>query len=1280
MGLNIDLTFDLVNKIKYDFISDPLGGELGWAGILPPFFTVDPALYGTDTPYINWDSIGLTIATQAEYDALAAILYAITDLYPSSSSGDSSSSGSSSSSAEPRNFLDNLAIFNAWIMVNIFPPANLRDIAPREDLPLSYSNRALFALQQVRDRRDPNGETNLERNPFYYVGAYPSDPIGIPESRFEAATYSLVTSQGANFIKNYESYREIRTRAGDYPLCANEALVGYCPNNTFGNGRKLVPQHIPYQLTYGRSLDWAPQDINGRTTFQFQVMDNNYGLFYDPADEDIAPTGQENLDVKALFLTNYLPESSVGPGEKDADGYYNGTGYRNASSKAPTIRTPTSTVTLIPEELPIAGPIFNGLDTISIKVTKHNIVRGSTVRLKGWGNSYDGDYVALGFTTRDFIILQQTYDSGLVSLPSSALVQLLDASAWVDTAAITTLDFTTDFQDIISEFCSNSSSSSCDISDASNYNFKTYLDNGPGLDPDYDSVTLLSQEAITKLVEFGGYSKYLSDSWVNIETLQKRQTDYFGVEDGVLPASIYETKTFECDTAVADDNGKSQFTLFDDENGNNPDFSIDDVVKFDGAGATEFPGKYTISSIDLVNQTITLNVGFTTVSIGSGTFMVKLPRFTLAGDCFNGTSLMLDTAFKALDNQRALMEKNGTALSFFGSVGFFDVQQRLYEALSTLQSEIQLNFNKIEKQIEERITLTENSLISIPDLVNSKGAIGSLETNSVVLDPDKSLTDNLPAPVTSGVVSRIVFDKIPKDISSAEEIGIMTQNGFWTAKIFGLFGRMDQANIAITNNLEIPEKFSAVIQDGLLDLASVAGIQNASNITQNVVTVPTTDETTHINIAPAMVYNKDEDRIEVSSSYIPQNDIINLKGYDVVVDYPKALPSVAVLADAIRPTSIRFEINLQAINSQTNELLDFSNKIYFKIFGEYQGRYQDLTALMSSEPAGTSYWSLQQREDAAISYSQAEGYSRYEYRKENQKLIGDISFDPALIPLDMLENMAELNGLANKNIDIFLYYKADIVSEGSSSSSSLSSSSSSSTESSDSSSILPICLIPIFLYRFQKSITMKFKYRDFVNFSQILTDIDLNDLHNRVTLEDLTYAVVVGDDSDNVVGMATVHLTDMIPNVNNRLMTIGQYADMLLADIGKPTTFNFSVGPYTLSKTNAGAPLFVPSVRERIAADYRSGKLLKDQTFHVVLDGVTTPWQLFRAIPDRVNSIDLDMLAYIMPIIGSAYRSIREYNNSSTPFPEAGGSYNHLNRYDNPHKEGADGNLNLTYE
>ena len=1225
MPLNTNDLFIVTDKIRYDLVSNPLGGDADWAGIINPYFTVDPALYqfnGSD--YIQWDEIGFVITTQAEYDDLAAILYATPD------------------ATITTNFLDNLAILNAWLLVNVYPPANLVDTGLRTGLPISYNKIAVYALQHLRDRRDTGSNPDYDINVFYYEGS------GFTQGNITPPRFPTVVDNGLELFNNITSFRAERVIHGNYPNCTGgsdpytDSDVGYCNHRAVSLFNEIVPHLVPYQLTYSVSPEWAPQDDCGYTTFTYRVMDNRFLVKYTEYDEGIPLIERNSTLFTHLFNTNYVPTSGVLT--PDDDGYFIGTGFRNVSNVAPAVRAPRSQIGFPVTSSPVYAGIIDGFDIVKITVPNHRISRGEPIELVDLG-LYDGFYSTMPYGDENTIAIR-SIDQGVVVPTGTSVLLLSDAGNWLAADPFNLTDFVTRFQDITldaegnSPLCSSSAPGTVPFNDLTNYLYKIYVDNNPGNWPDYIDVNLFTDAILLAIKEFGGQNNYLNDNWITLEEQLNVTKDYFGFTTGKVPASVIRREIFDLQTAVSNDDGQAELAII-----LNGDFkhtlSAGDFVFIEGTGgtvefSTGYDGQFTVISV--TEDTITINTPITVVTVTSGATIRLLSSFTFSGDLFNGVSLMLDTAFKALKNQDEIKTNNLGAIRDWASVAFFDNQQRLYESISALGDQIKEGFNAIDKKIREEVLLTENSLISILDKTNNGNIVNipDLESGDVNTAPDLSLV-TLPLP--EGSIHRVVFDKIPRGTGSPDDLKNSIANKHWSLDIIGPFARLDQARVSVTDaTVNLGDNYPPQVS-GNLYVKNIPGIRN---IDDNVfiVTNTTTDSlinssltadelnNIHINKTPNITLGE-ENKLLALSSYIPIPNIRNILNYDVTYEYKKALPTTIIYADSVNNSDIRFEFLLKALHQITGDPLDFNSYIEYAIFGEHNGRYTDLTAIF-------------------------DGVFTYNYRPENGILSGKITIDASKVPADFFDNSPEFYSILYKKIDVVLYYE-------------------------DSPIQIPIVTMPVFIYRLQKKINIDLAYKNTLAFDRILNDTDIEP----------TYTIVLGDNLNTVIGKAEISLVDLNSN-SERLLSIGQYVKMLESDIGVSGKFNHSFGPIMAYKSQDKYVRFVAGEQKKILDAYKSGILRKGQMFDVDLEGQIDPWYVFNDIPN-VAAVS-NIFTYIMPAIGNSYRAIREFNGIEVvdkndvnikklvPFLQTSGLFNHLNRFNNPHKDGLNESIKLTYE
>lgn len=1304
MSLNTNDSFSVLDHVRYNFQSNPLGGEPKWAGDLTPFFTVPQEMYDLSNllDNIKWDKLGLSEATQMEYDTFAAILYGVP------------------LAGATHNFIDNLAVFNSWIMVNIYPPSNLLDVGDRAGLPISYNKISVYALQHLRDRRDTDTDLRYDFNVFY-TASLPNEP----QSNVKAPLFPVVVEGGINFLKEDTSYRIARPLNINYPNCTinpdpyDDADLNYCNHIVPIVNTEIVPQLVGYQLTFGRSLDWAPQDTCGRTQFRYTLLDDKFSIVYQPYDEIIPIEERRSTPFVHLFNTNYIP--TLASQAVDQDGYLQGTGFRNSSGTAPSIRAPRSQVGYPGTVAPVFIGTIDGFDISTIFIEDHKITSGEPIELSGF-DLYDGFYTTVPYGDKDNIAIRAS-NLGPIIL-DNPFVFLTNAINWLSRDPLNLTSLLTRYQDVTEDACGQSSicidpppsSSSSGLSSSSasiplicqdlkNYVYKVYVDNNGGDWADYIDVKLFKDAIVIALKEFGGSNQYLKETWVDLADSLNVIKDYFGNRDGIVPKSVVKIEDHELKTMSTDNDGFLQ--IFPKDNGNFiHTISVGEFVEiYDSAGTpdalTGYDGQYEVIEADDVSMTLKQEyIG--SISIPSGAHVKLLAPFTFAGDLFNGVSLMLDTAFKSLSNQDDIRSKNLEDLSSWISTGFFDMQQRLSESISELKFDIRSGFDTIKKKVKEDVALTENSLISIIDESNENGDVGTpeLEDADVNTRPDLSSVD-LPSPV--GAIHRVILDKIPRGVGDPLKLKDAISSFFWQMEINGPFARISQARLKVTSQSIPTDGFYNVVDDPNVRITNVPPVRSISSNDYSVVPATTdilkNDEMTeeekialNSNVVPNVIVDDDSRRISFLSSYRPMDTINSIPLHEISLVFEDALPVSAIHADSNSISRIKFEAKLSGIDIGSGLPLDFNNKIHYRIFGEYDGRYTDITDLISPN---MDFWSQSDRDSFTGSSSSSEGapllfdlasdFSRYEYRVENSSLIGDITIDPANIPQDLFNLNPEMYNHIYKNIDIVLYYQdeeAVVITPSSSSSSSSSSPSSSSSGASSSSSSgsgviepgvatppqIPLVTIPVFIYKVQKRAIIKLAYNPGINFSTLLSD----------TVIDPTYTLVLADDADNIIGSAEFSLVDLMSE-NRRLLSIGQYVDMLESDIGVPGHFNHAVGPYISS--DFSGDFGINKVQQaRIIEDYNKNILRVGQMFHISTDGNLEPWVLFSPLPSVQSSSFIDIFAYIAPAIGNMYRGLREHNDSENPYAQETGFFNHLNRFNNPHRNGVEQGNKLSYE
>ena len=1331
MALNTDDSFILLNKIRHDFSTNLISGEDYWAGVTPPYFTVPSELYTPGaTGSIIWDTLGLADASQAEYDAFAAILYGIEDVYPAQGSSSSSGSG------PVRNFIDNLAIFNGWIMVNIYPPANLRDVYPRDDLPISYNKLAVFALQHLRDRMDSELDLRYDYNVFY------SASLSATETQLNITPplFPVVVENGLDYLVEIPAYRAARAYQAGYPECSGEddpyddTSLLYCNYRTPLNNREIVPQLVGYQLTFFTSDEWAPQDCYGRTSFDYDVLDNRFGIVYTPYDEGIEEEERLETPFQHLFNTVYVPSDGVLT--PDANGYYEGNGFDNTSDKAPNVITPKAKVGFSAVSSPAYIGDKDGASIFLLYAEDHKVIAGEPIELTGFG-SYDGFYTALPYGDAHNIAIAST-DYGEVDV-SSAYIILTDASGWLARDPLELESFLTRYEDLtfdalgneascmssssgVSSSSEDAGSSSSGVSSSSNgtssssgtpsssssgaasnglanYIYQVYTDSVTTSEGwlGYLDVRLFKDAVTEGLREFGGSSTYFADQWIDISTQSSVIKDYFGIQQGVIPRSVIKRESLEIDSSIVSDNG-GYSQLHVQENGSFEHSIIaGDFIELTYAG-TDYNGQYEVREVDETTITIDQEYDAGHAMLSSARYTLLSP-YTLAGDLFNGVSLMLDTAFKALANQDAIRQENLEDITSWVTTGFFDLEQRLLESIYTLKEDIRVGFNVARKKISEDVLLTVSSLISIEDLPNTDGTLANplLELAPVTMTPDLSSVE---LEVATGAIHRLVFDKGPRGVASPTQMNSAITSSLWSVDIVGPFANLEQARVKITTQNIDTDTYDAIIDDEYLRVVNSPAIRNVETDSYRVKSITTdslaTDEMSedekialHSNQIPRIVVDEDNKYIQFLSSYRPMAQVYSIPEYDISLSFNDALPVPAIYGDSNTVASIRFEAELSGIHRLNNTSLDFNNKVKYRIFGEIGGRYTDLTDLLSPY---MGYWSQADRDvlneagssssgDSSL-YAAGSEYSRYEYRVENSVLVGDIAIDPANIPVSFFDNTPEMYNNLYKNVDIVLYYEGEIEEEPTTSSSSYETSSSSapvsssSTLSSSSSSVaeastvkIPIVTIPVYIYRSQKKASIDLAYNGSIGFDALLSD----------TTIDPVYSLVLADNGDNIIGVGEFTLVDLLDN-NRRLVSIGQYSDMLAADVGTPGIFNHGTQEYAALRYTDGDVILSSSNQQKIVSDYLNNKLRVGQLFNIDINGRDEPWILFNGfVADDVNGVS-NIFAHIAPAIGNMYRGLREHNHPTAPYTQADGLYNHINRFDNPHNNGVEQGNKLTYE
>lgn len=1278
MGLNINNAFDLADKINYGFASNPLGGDPNWAGTSSPYFTVSQELYELTGAIdrIKWDELGLLTASQSDYDNFANILYATPD------------------ATSTTNFIDNLAIFHAWLMVMVFPPANLLDIGNRSGLPISYNKLSTYALQHVRDQNDSPSTLLYDSNVFYNA----LSPIDTPQTNIKPPLFSVIVDSGLNFLNTMPVFRNERPWHLNYPVCVGnfdpyeDFDLGYCNHRETGYNSEIFPQLVAYQLTYYTSQSWAPQDDCGRTSFTYRSINDKVRIRYQEFDEGI-PTIERNGTVfKHLFNTNYIP--SDGSITQDIDSYYLGTGYRNPTNIAPGIRAPRSQVGFKITSAPVDIGIIDGFNFVKINIPDHGLARGEPLEIIGL-TPYDGYYYVESHGDVDNIAIKSSY---YPSTPiASSFLYLTNAIKFIGNNPYTDKSFKTRFQDITLDaagnykVCGGPNPPIVPYSGTDNYSYTTYTEQGINW-PYYENVSLFTSDTMLLVKQFGGYTKYLRDSWLTLSEEPKVTKDYFGFNDCEAPASVIRREEQNLDTTVTNNNGLAELAVtFNGEFKHT--YIIGDYVLLENTGGTVsgangYDGSFEI--VDISEDTFTIQAPYFSIALSGGATSKLLSQYTLAGDLFNGTSLMLDAAFKMLAEQSDIRNSNLSNMSDWISTGFFDIQQRLYESIGTINGFIKDAFDTVDRRTKEEVLLTENSLISIEDdfnvnffntitdqngvekNVNYKGSV-EFEERDINTEPSTELIGLNPP---SGSVHRVIYGKMPRGVSSPDSLKNSVSNKLWSLQLVGPLTRTKDTRIKITtNDVEVGDDYASVEEIGNLRVVGkpiITPINGTAQIVRSKTTNSlikdnmTADEllTIHTNVSPAIEKQADGSLTAISS-YIPMPTINSISGHDVNYIYNKALPTTVISFDAnnVKP-SIKFEFSLKA-NSFIGDIpLDFNDYIQFGIFGEIDGRYTDLTDIFSPVQ---NYWSRTDRINNSVSTMQDYydlKFSKYEYRTTDNILIGDIYFDVSRTPRSFFDNTPDMYGILYKRLDIVLYYRDESTSYASSSSSLA-----------QDIIQLPIVTIPVFIYRSQQSVNVDIAYKSGISFDLLLRDTDSDD----------NYKIVLGDTDNQIVGVAPITLVDLINN-GDRLISIGQYVNMLEADIGVSGRYNHNIGPFKVRVDNRSIyKISMPATEKlKIVEAYKKNLLKKGQMFSVEIydprTGITQvdPWYLFNSIPSNSNS-SIDIFAYIAPAIGNMYRGIREHCGSN-PYIQSSGYFNHINRFNNPHKDGSNNNLRLTYE
>lgn len=1283
MPLAIYKDFDMLSSVKYDFTFNLLGGEENWAGIGDDAFTIPSSLLS-----IPWDSLGLHTATLSQYNSIARDLYC-------------------SSPAE--NFIDNIALLNAWAMVNVYPPKNLLDTGWREDLPLSFVSMAKYALQHVKDPLDVEDEDELltyHMNVFWYEGS------GQSELNLNQPKFSQVQNEGFDFFKNVKSYRFLRTLDPNSPTCDFSTGTDYCKYKTPGDDTYIVPQYVPYQLTYSYSSDWAPQDLFGRTGYEWLILAPEFTFNYTPFSE--TPEEETGSSSSGLSSSSSLLESSSSSSSGEAteeaaaltaeldfdDLWYTifagaGSGYDDRAGAGFTSVYPMPQL-----EFSLAGgQAVNVGDAqkFGIYIEDHRITLGDTVKITGTDN-YNGTYVVAQAPSTNLIILSGAFVSEQFS---NGVLTLLDASGWLYRSPKKDVMFRTTFEDITTDVCGiddrvsessssscsssgfSSSSSSCEIPSSSagpyefcpglnvfgNYYYKIYINETPveytcpvdeetaesssssssgcayvvseltGF-PTYRRLNLFKNATMLDLAEFGGYESYLDDTWIRLDQQLETYTDYFGHSDVTVPESIVrrlDENITGSATSAGDTRTRIEILL---TTTTQHSFRTGDIVTI--AGTDNYDGKHTI--MDTSNTAIVINAEYVPETFDEDSDTIKLNApYTFAGDLFNGTSLMIDSANRALAYEEAKRLDHTETIVRYGNVGYFDIVQRMEEALGEIETNMERSFSHFEERIAEEVVLSEDSLISISDITNVNSA------SSSSAGPETSTLENNyanPLPTTStielnapqGIIKNAYYDIMPKAVGNMNEIIAAYNSELWTIKLIGPMINVNPDSVKATRSTPaLGGSFSELTTTGRLRVKYnlIPTVKNSDlSLTPTVESI--TDETTQ-------PYFKIEDnRIKTATFYRRHHTIEAIPNHAVTVTYGEAVDTPYIYGDASIPGTASFDFTIKAINAKTGLDLDFNNKVEFKLYTYYNGAYSDVTDTLSDD---TGRWDASDRTDAGVTWSGANGSNRYRYVSSSNQLAGDIVFDPDDIPSDFFDDAAEDQGILYKVIDIVLFYKDT-----------------------DDEELMPICTLPVFMYKVQYNADVVLKYQDDITFREIMEDDNA----------DNPYYLVIGDKDGKIAGYTEFNLTDFIYNTSNRLLTIGQALDMFDGDLGLDHIYNGNVGPYEMVYSN-GAAEFSQAAIEQIVADYQSGTLQYRHLFRVNYEGVVIPFYVYRALPDNANAAIIDIYSYVAPELGNAYRSIREWNGSQ-PLSQTSGLYSHKNRFENPHRVSGTEGTYLIYE
>jgi len=1294
MPLAINKDFQMADAIKYDFESNLLGGEANWAGIGADDFNIPASLLS-----IPWDSIGLSTATLIEYSSISQDLYC---------------------SDPAENFIDNLALFNAWVMVNVYPPKNLTDTEYRTDLPLSFIGLAKYALQHVKDPLDVEDEQELldyHINVFWYEGSSQSE-LNLNQPKF-----SKVQNEGFDFFKNVKSYRYLRDLDPNSPTCNFSTGTDYCKYKTPGEDRFIVPQYVPYQLTYGYSPRWAPQDLYGRTKHQWLIMAPEFVINYDPFSEieeeaasssscssggssSCSSSQEQALLSSSSCSSSIIEEEGLGLAAVDFDDLWNtifgggGSGYDNRSGQS------FYTIYPLPQlEFSLSGghAISVGDSTkFGLYIPDHRITLGSSVTIRGTDN-YNGTYVVSDAPSANMIILRRTFVSE--TFGTDAMLTLLDATAWLYSNPKKYTIFRTAFEDITLDVCgidnraassssaeevsssslsssSSALSSSCEIPSSSagpyefcpglnvfgNYYYKIYIDEvireftcptdseeGSSSSsssgcvyaisqlegfPTYRQINLFKNATMLDLAEFGGYDRYFTDSWIRLDEQLDYYADYFGHRDVTIPESIIRRiDGYLTGSAQSAGDGLTRLEI-KLENTVQHSFRVDDIVTIENTDS--YDGKHTITAVSAT--AIIIDTDYTPETFDEDADTIKLNApYTFAGDLYNGTALMIDTVNRALQYEEDKRLQQTETIVRYGNTGYFDIVQRMEEALGEIETNMERAFAGFEERIAEEVELSESSLVSISDILNvNEGSSSSagpetstLENNFADPDPDLSpITLDSP----HGVIKNAYYDIIPKAAGNINTLIDAYNSEFWTVRLIGPMIKVNPQSVKITR--EAP-----TLGQSYSNLASTGKLAVKYNIIPTVkntelALTPTVEEYTDETKQP--YFTIADNKITTGSFYQRLHTIEAIPNYNVTVTYDQPVPTPYIYGDSNITNTVSFDFGLEALNFKTGLDLDFDNKIVFKLYTHYKGKYRDVTSALSDD---LSFWDEQDRTTEGVTYSGANGSNRYRWTSTDKRLQGDITFDPEDIPSDFFDEAAEDQGVLIKTIDIVLFYLDEGDAE-----------------------LMPICLLPAFMYKIQYQADVVLKYNSDNSFRDIMED-------NNV---DNPYYIVLGDREGLISGYVEVNLTDFIGATGNRLLTIGQALDMFDGDIGLAHIYNGSVGPYEMTYS-AGTAQFSQAAIEQIISDYQSGTLQYRHLFNVNYEGVIIPFYVYRQIPATADADTIDIEDYVAPELGNTYRSIREWNGSQ-PLAQTSGLYSHINRFQNPHRVSGTEGTYLIYE